>query len=1057
MDSQEQPSFGALLRHYRGERGLSQEEVAERAGLSAQAISALERGVTQWPYRDTVDRLARALGLAPAEQQVLAQAARRPGPRRGPAAAPATGAAAGPADETGRTTLPVQLTPLIGRTVEMDRMRMLLSRPGGRLLTLTGPGGIGKTRLALEAAHRLQDVYPDGVAFVELAPIRDGALVPAAIARVLGVREAAGRPLLAAITASIGRRALLVLLDNCEHLIDACAEIVARLLADCPQLSVLATSRTALHLRGEQVFPVAPLALPPVASGTAEAALHDSPAVALFVERAAAIVPDFTLTPANAPDVVAICRRLDGLPLAIELAAAHCRSLAPRALLARLAPSLPLLTGGARDLPARQQTLRDAIAWSYDLLPADVQRVFCCLAVCAGGCTLEAAAALDAVDPADLLDVIGHLESLVAASLLLPAYQGEGEPRFAMLEPIREYGLERLEESGEGATVRGRHLAWCLALAEQAEPALAGPEQVAWLGRLEAEHANLRAALAWALAAGEVDGALRTASALWRFWGVRGHGTEGRRWLERALAAARGHPGVLRARALSGAGALAVDQGDHAQAAAFCEEALALYRERNDREGIAQALNSLGIVAVGQGDYARATARYEESLALARELGDRRGIALALSNLAQVVWRRGDDARAETLLEEGLALDRERGDKEGMAISLANLGILVKQRGDYARALALQEESLALKRELGHKRGIAASLQNLGSVARAQGDYARATALYEESLALMRELVDRQGIALALSNVGAVACDRGASERGAAVLEESLVLMRELGHTRGIAVTLNELGAWAVEQGASERAETLLDESRTLFTTLGDRWGLASVLHTLSAVAQQQGASARAATLGEESLALRRALGDRWGVAASLCTLGEIACRRGEHAGAQALLAESLALSRELGARHVLALALEVLVWVAAARGRPQHAAELGGAVEALREALGVPLTPHQRAGHDEAMEAVRTALGTEEFATAWAAGAAVSAERALDVVLAEPAGALGPLSHHPPMLSEMRSRRAKEAAKAAGAEGAARARPRLQVMPGGTRGPAAPEDAAQGDDELAE
>ena len=1064
METREQPSFGALLRRYRGELGLSQEEMAARAGLSVQAVSALERGVTQWPYRDTVARLAAALGLAATGRRALEEAGRRPARRPAGTAAPVSPALP-MAEDIWPASVLAPFTALIGRTAEIDRLLTLLARPGGRLLTVTGPGGIGKTRLAIEAARRLRGAYPDGVVFVGLASLREGALVPSAIARTLDVRDAPGHSMSESIAGFIGQRTLLLILDNCEHLIETSAEITARLLGTCPCLSVLATSRTALHLRGEQVFPLAPLALPPAApDGTAaalpdaaQAALSGSPAIALFVERATAVDPDFTLNAANAADVAAICRQLDGLPLAIELAAAHCGYLTPRALLARLAPSLPLLTGGPRDLPARQRTLRDAIAWSYDLLPAAVQRVFRGLAVCAGGCTIASAAALCALDPdaADSLALVRHLETLARASLLAPVQRGEDEPRFAMLETIREYGLERLRECGELGALQARHANHFRELAEEAAPGLVGPRVNIWLERLDAEHDNLRGALAWALAAGEAEMALRTTGALWRFWKIRGHWAEGRRWLERALASGSGAPGLVRARALIGAGALAADRGDHAQAVTLYEESLALYRELNDKAGIAHSLNGLGTVAAYRGDNEHAAALLEDGLALMRELGDTRGVAISLSNLAQLAWRQGDYARAVALQEEGLALDREMGDTEGIASSLSNLGILARQLGDYARAAALQEESLALKRDLGHTRGIAASLENLGGVAREQGDYARAMALYEEGLAIMRALGDLRGVALSLNNLGAVACDRGEYERAGALLEESLIRMRQLENSPGIASVLNDLGYWAAEQGQYERAEALLDESLTLFNAAGDRRGTASALNSLGVVAERQGEHARAAALYAESLALRRVLGDKWGIAASLGNLGAVARQQGEYARAKTLLAESLQLSRELGARHVLLLNLEILVWVAGACGQSQRAARLGGSAQTLREALEVPLPPYQQAGHDLAVAALRAALGEEAFAVTWAAGASRSLDQALAADLVEPDDAEGFENPHPTQpatLAEARSRGTGSGETQSAPPGW----PRLRVLPGGALTPPVPTDIVLGDNERA-
>ena len=484
--------------------------------------------------------------------------------------------------------LPAQPTTLLGREAEVAAARALLQQDGVRMVTLTGPGGTGKTRLGLQVGAELVDVFADGVWFVPLAAIADPALVVPAIAQSLGLSEVASQPLLNIVQDYLKDKQALLLLDNFEHLTSA-ASTISALLAACPTLKVLITSREPLRITGEREIPVPPLSLPSSRQvrGLSPAAFLEYPAIRLFVERAQTVKPDFALTEAIAADVAAICLRLDGLPLAIELAAARVRVLPPGQLLARLDRRLKILTGGNRDLPARQQTLRAAIEWSHELLDPDEQSLFAHLAVFAGGCTLEAAEAVCGAHGGHEIDVLDGLDSLSQKSLLRPEEGSEGWTRFTMLETIREYALERLDASGEADSLRQAHARFFLDLAEAAEPQLTGPDQVLWLDRLGTEHDNLRAALGWLERSSEREPWLRLSGALWRFWWVRGHMTEGRGWLARALAETDGLPPAVRAKSLSGAGILAESQGDYVQAKALHEESLALARQSGDRFAIA--------------------------------------------------------------------------------------------------------------------------------------------------------------------------------------------------------------------------------------------------------------------------------------------------------------------------------------------------------------------------------------------------------------------------------------------------------------------------------------
>jgi predicted ATPase/class 3 adenylate cyclase/Tfp pilus assembly protein PilF len=765
--------------------------------------------------------------------------------------------------------LPVQLTSFVGRARELAEVRQLLS--ANRLVTLTGAGGVGKTRLALRAAAELHGAFPDGAWLISLAPVADPALVPSAIAQALGVREAGGRTLAEGLRDHLRDKRLLLIVDNCEHLLPGAAPAVTDLLAAAPRLKVLATSRAPLRLAGEREYPVPPLRLPdpPAPARPPDpAALARSEAVALFAERAAAVAPAFAVTAETAEAVAGICRRLDGLPLALELAAVRTKVLPPAALLARLEHRLPLLTGGPRDLPARHQTLRASIAWSHDLLAPAEQTLFRRLAVFAGGCTLDAAEAV--CDPGgDLpLGALDGLASLVDKSLVLPDEETSSEPRFAMLETLREYAAERLAASAEAAAIRRRHLAYYLALVERAEPRLRGPQQTVWLDRLEREHANLRAALMWCTeapgAAGRAEMGLRLAGALWRFWDVRCYVVEGRWWLERVLETYR-RRSPARVKALIGAGALAWRQDDGAAAQARYEEGLALARELGDKQSVATALNSLGFVALSSRNYAIAHALHEEGLALARELGDKQNVATALNRLGLLARYHGDYAAARRLHEESVAIRRELGDKQGVATALNNLAVVARQQGDYARARSLAEESLALHRAVGDRHNLAATLRNLGQIAYLQGRFAEAQPYLEHSLALSKDLGQILGIVEALVRMANIARARGDYARARSLSEEAVEVASRGGDQGGegapIAQALQSLAAVARLQGDAPRAHREYQESLRLFRDAGDTHGIATSLEGLAAVASDEGRWSRALQLVGAAGALRQAIG----------------------------------------------------------------------------------------------------------------------------------------------------------------------------------------------------
>jgi len=632
------------------------------------------------------------------------------------------------------TNLPAPLTPFIGREREVAAVIDRLRRIDVRLITLVGTGGTGKTRLGLRVAHALLPSFEHGVFFVDLAPFRDPVLVLSTIARTLGMTEDGAQPLLAQLKQYLVSKQLLLLLDNFEQVMEA-GPLVAELLEAAPRSKVLVTSRAVLHLYGEHVMDVPLLALPNLLHLPPNADLLQNEAVQLFVYHAQVADAAFVLTKQNAAAVAGLCVYLDGLPLAIELAASRSRLLPPAAMLELMHSRFALLIDGWRDKPVRHQTLHATIEWSYTLLDPYAQALFTRLAVFGGGCTVAAVEAVCNIN-GDLPENMHAIFQSLVRNSLLRREEHAGVPRFRMLETIREYALERLEWSGEAEVVRRQHAAFFMALAEQAEPELYGSQQGVWLERLHAEHDNLRAALQWALERGAVETALRLSVGLCHFWWMRGHLSEGRRWLHAALMASSAHTTPIRAKALSQAGGLAYSQGDYARAAVLLEDSVALARALSDEPALAHALLTGGNVAADQGDYVRAVSLYEESLALMRTLDDTVGSSMLLANLGWAVINQGDYARATTLLEESLALSREREDTHIIATCLNNLGLMALYQGRPVAALPRLQESLALCQDSSYKVGIIANLEGLAGFAAANQQPERAAQLWGTAEAL---------------------------------------------------------------------------------------------------------------------------------------------------------------------------------------------------------------------------------------------------------------------------------------------------------------------------------
>jgi len=762
------------------------------------------------------------------------------------------------------SVLPNYLTPLLGREQDVQVVSELLQRSEVRLLTLAGPGGVGKTRLGVQVAEGMRSGFADGVCFVSLASIKDIELVLPTIAQALGLPETEPATLLEHLKISLYGQHLLLLLDNFEQVVGI-ASLLGELLISCPSLKALVTSRTALRLQGEYEFPVLPLTFPAQKESLDAEKIPQYSAVALFLQCVSASNPGFSLTNENAFIISDICAHLDGLPLAIELAAARMKLLSPKALLVRLQHRLDLLTDGRRNLPPRQQTLRNTIKWSYDLLGYHEQRLFRCLSVFVGGFTLKAAKAVcDASDDMSI-DIFDGVSTLVENSLLQSVKQAEDEPRFRLLETIREFGLECLAGSEEQECIKNAHANYILALVEETSQESKSAEQGQWLSLLEQEHDNLRAAFNWLIEREELEKALRLSCALHWFWEMHGDLSEGRQWLEKALGSNRSASEPIRARALSIAGELAYMQGAYDRTEVYCRDSIILFQELGDRHGIAINLNILGFMERSRGRYEAANALREESLVLFGELED----------------------------------------QEGIIHSLILLGSVLTYQGQYARASMLVEEGLAKARQWGYKYIISDALNIAATIAFFQGQYATARCMIEESLTLHSAFKDQRGQAYDLSFLGHIALlfERKHSV-AQALIEDALAILKELGDQRGIAKAHYRLGCVALAKDDFKRARTSYMQCLAILWEVEDTWLIAAVMEKFAQIALAQ-----------------------------------------EHAA-----------------------------W----------AARLCAAAEVLREAMGVPLPPIERANYNHLVSSIRIQLGKGVFATVWAEGRAMTPRQAL-------------------------------------------------------------------------
>ncbi len=833
-------NFGDLLRYLRRRARLQQRNLAIAVGYSESQICRLEQNqrlpdltmlaalfVPALNLEDEPELAGKLLELAAAARVVASDRSATPYPN---AAAVKTRAPA--RTHTPPNNLPAPFTPLVDRTHDLAVASDSLRRADVRLLTLVGPPGIGKSRLSLRVAADLADQFADGVFFVALAPIRDPALVLPTIAHVLGVKAPAGQPLIETMRDALHDRQMLLLLDNFEHVL-AAATHVADLLRAAPRLKVLATSRAALHLSGEHLFVIPPLGLPDSRALPPPDELARYPAVQLFVTRVQAINPDFRLDADNARAIAEICVALDGLPLALELAAARSRLFSPHALLDRLRgatgpTTLQFLVGGPRDLLMHQQTLRSTLDWSYDLLDQRERRLLMHTSLFVGGCTADAIAAVcgeTTIDQATLssdqfqTSIMEGLLALADKSLLRCDADADAQPRFSMLETIREYAREKLDAEQDDS-VR-RYIEYYLALARAAERELNGAQQKRWFRRLELEYDNIRTVLALLAERNAADG-LRLVTSLRQFWLTRGYLNEGRWWLESLLHDARaiGIAAAVRARALCVAGYLAYQQGDLLRAKALSQASLALSRPLGDQRCVVDALLNLGGVAYYHNEYAHASQLYAECLTLYRKLGAPAEVALALKNLGLIAKDQGDFTRANGFFAESMAICHEFGDKRGVAQALFSLAVVAYWQGDYTRAVDLSKQCVASCRDLGDQMGAAYGLETLGMAAYKQADLAQAAGWLEASLGIMRELGDQGGVALLLSDLGVVVQTLGNRTRAVELHAEALAISWKMGDKRRVAFCLEGL-AIAFKPARFLEAAQLLGTADALREAIG--------------------------------------------------------------------------------------------------------------------------------------------------------------------------------------------------------------------------------------------
>jgi len=921
-----------------------------------------------------------------------------------------------------RNNLPLSLTSFIGREQEIAELERILWH--SRLLTITGSGGAGKTRLAIQIAQNVKGSFPDGVWFFDLAPLSNTAFLSQYMMKVLGMREEAGFTPDQTLKDNLHNKTLLLIFDNCEHLLPEVAQQAETLLRSAPNVKILTTSRTKLGAPGEVLWRIPSLSSPDTRKVTTFENLMQYEAVKLFQDRAAAARSDFTISRDNVAEVVQICTRLDGIPLAIELAAARVRVLSLQEIAAHLDDRFRLLVGNRPALP-RQQTLRALIDWSYDLLTQKEQLLLRRLSVFSGGWTLEAAEQVasggDIVDR----DVLDLLTGLIDKSFVIGEVQN-GHERYRFLETILRFSQERLQESQETDEIAHKHAAYFRKMTMDSYGKEWGSEQALWLVWLDEENDNLCAALEWlSRDEGNDQYLLELAGSLWRYWEIRGTLTKGRAWLETALAKSSNGPDYWRANGLGGAGHLARQQGDYEQAQALHEQSLKLFRELGCEQDTARQLNALGEIARYLGDYPRSVALHEESLSIRYQISDKEGIAVSLRQLGGIARDRGQCKRAKELLEKSLKLERELGDKLLMALSLNDLGLVAYQTSDYERAVSLFEEAMSYQQELNDRLGISNSLQNLGNVAKDQGDFKRAELLYKKCLVLKKELGDKRGISHVMATLAEVAILQGKYPLAADLAAQSLTLSRKLGLKRGVLTSLELSGFIAHYQGNYERTASLAGETLALSMEMDAprATGYAKVL--LALCKYSEGSLVEARDKFHEALAIFNQINDRRNMAFTYVNLARTSYRQGDHNAAMHFLEQSLSTSKELNTRWNLAFVLEImgllqrseknytlslelfresldlsveqgnqqgianclgaLAGLAVVANQPVHAARLFAAAARLRREMGAKMSSNDRLEYEHYLSLVHEHLDHMTFEVEWSKGFTMTTAQIID------------------------------------------------------------------------